>query len=45
VIAYLIKKKKMTYPEAIQFVKERRKAINPNSGFRNQLEAYDKNSI
>lgn len=37
--------KDMSYPQAFQYVKERRKAINPNSGFRNQLEAYDKNLI
>lgn len=37
VIAYLMKKRDMLYPDALRYVKERRKVISPNSGFKKQL--------
>jgi protein-tyrosine phosphatase len=37
VIAYLIKKKEMLYPDALKYVKERRRVICPNGGFKKQL--------
>ncbi|CAD8164279.1 unnamed protein product [Paramecium octaurelia] len=40
VIAYLIEKKKMTYYQALNFVKSKRPQINPNKGFTNQLMSY-----
>eukprot|EP01059_Diplonema_ambulator_P010889 TRINITY_DN2090_c0_g1_i1.p1 TRINITY_DN2090_c0_g1~~TRINITY_DN2090_c0_g1_i1.p1 ORF type:complete len:433 (+),score=123.39 TRINITY_DN2090_c0_g1_i1:55-1353(+) len=42
VCAYLMKKHKMTFKEAITFVKKARPNANPNQGFRNQLMAYEK---
>lgn len=44
VIAYLIYREKMTYEQAKAFVKERRRCINPNSGFESQLIKYQKKS-
>lgn len=37
IIAYLINKKEMLFPDAYKYVKERRKVIRPNSGFEKQL--------
>lgn len=42
VIAYLMNRKDMLFPDAIRFVKERRSVIRPNSGFSQQLEKYGK---
>ena len=42
VIAYLMYKKGMKYEEAYAYVKERRKIIHPNSGFKRQLMNYEK---
>ena len=43
VIAYIMKKNKMSHLEAHQFVKEKRTGIYPNSGFLKQLENYKPN--
>ena len=40
VLAYLMRKNKMVYEEAFQFVKLKRSVINPNSGFINQLKHF-----
>ncbi|CAD8154271.1 unnamed protein product [Paramecium octaurelia] len=40
VISYLIEKKKMSYNQALSFVKSKRPQINPNKGFSNQLQAF-----
>lgn len=42
VAAYLMKKEQIGWKEALQKIKERRKAVNPNSGFLHQLEKYEK---
>lgn len=42
VIAYLMKKNKLTYQEAYSFVRKRRSVICPNSGFVRQLKNYEK---
>ena len=42
VIAYLMYKNKMKYEEAYDFVRDKRKVINPNSGFREQLKKLEK---
>ena len=42
VIAYLMYKNKMKYTEAFDFVKSKRKVINPNSGFQEQLKHFEK---
>jgi dual specificity protein phosphatase 1 len=39
-IAYLMKKKGMTFDEAYRFIKDRRKNIFPNSNFKNQLRTF-----
>lgn len=44
VIAYLMTRKDMFYPEAVKYVKDRRKVINPNSGFKRQLYDYGKSA-
>jgi len=41
VIAYLMKTMKMTVDDAINLVKSRRKMIEPNSGFVDQLKEYE----
>jgi protein-tyrosine phosphatase len=38
VISYLIKKNKMDFQEAYDFVKSKRPCINPNNGFIEQLK-------
>ncbi|XP_072034982.1 LOW QUALITY PROTEIN: uncharacterized protein [Amphiura filiformis] len=40
VIAFLMKENRWTLEEALKFVKDKRKVINPNRGFRRQLEEY-----
>ena len=42
VIAYLMYKNKMKYDEAYDFVKGKRKVINPNTGFQQQLKKFEK---
>jgi methionine synthase II (cobalamin-independent) len=37
-------RKDMFYPEAVKYVKDRRKVINPNSGFKRQLYDYGKSA-
>ena len=40
VIAYLIKYQKMSYEDAYKLVKEKRNIIEPNDGFKKQLQKY-----
>jgi protein-tyrosine phosphatase len=40
-IAYLMKDREMPFHKALDYVKERRRWINPNSGFRRQLIDYN----
>ena len=42
VIAYLMWKQKMEYEEAYNYVKNKRKRIGPNSGFKEQLKIFEK---
>ncbi|XP_013194466.1 uncharacterized protein LOC106138032 [Amyelois transitella] len=42
VIAYLMEKYKLTYPQAHAYVRQRRKFINPNPGFVAQLKEYER---
>ena len=42
VIGYLMYKKKMKYEEAYDFVRNKRNAISPNSGFQEQLKKFEK---
>lgn len=42
VIAYTMFTKKMSFEEAHKYVKERRSIIFPNSGFRTQLQEFEK---
>lgn len=41
IIAYLIKKKGMSFETALDYVKEKRKIVCPNDGFRKQLKDYE----
>lgn len=41
VIAYLMKEMGMDYADAYNYVKERRRIINPNSGFKRQLRQFE----
>jgi len=41
VVAYIMKTQKESLEKALQFVKERRKCIDPNPGFLTQLEAFE----
>lgn len=41
VIAYLMKERGMDYADAYNYVKERRRIINPNSGFKIQLRQFE----
>lgn len=41
VIAYVMRKEGKTLEEALEFVKGRRYAVNPNDGFRKQLKEYE----
>lgn len=41
VIAYFIKYRQMTFTEAFQLIKSRRKIIHPNDGFIKQLKTYE----
>lgn len=42
VIAYLMRKNRKKFSETFEFVKSRRKYVNPNEGFINQLKEYEK---
>eukprot|EP00483_Globobulimina_turgida_P008816 UN08834 len=42
IIAYLMKVQAMSYEDAFLFVKEKRDVINPNKGFVEQLQKYEK---
>lgn len=42
IIAYLMEKYKMTFEQAFVYVRQRRKFINPNSGFVAQLREYQR---
>uniref|UniRef100_A0A6B2LHY7 protein-tyrosine-phosphatase n=1 Tax=Arcella intermedia TaxID=1963864 RepID=A0A6B2LHY7_9EUKA len=42
VIAYMMKSRGWTYEEAYDFVKEKRRVVEPNSGFVAQLKLYQK---
>ena len=41
VIAYLMWKQNMKYEEAYNYVKDKRKRIGPNSGFKEQLKIFE----
>jgi hypothetical protein len=41
VIAYIMKEKQMPFHKAYELVKSKRKWVNPNSGFRQQLKQYN----
>ena len=41
VIAYIMWKQKMKYEDAFNFVKSKRKIINPNYGFKEQLKIFE----
>ena len=43
VASYIIRKYKKTTDEVLAFMKEKRKIINPNYGFINQLKDFEKN--
>jgi atypical dual specificity phosphatase len=45
IIAYLIKYKKLTYNEAYDFLKNQRGVIEPNPGFKKQLQIYSENIL
>ncbi|XP_045779835.1 dual specificity protein phosphatase 22-like [Maniola jurtina] len=42
IIAYIMQKYKMSFERAYSFVRQRRKFINPNSGFVSQLKEYER---
>jgi len=42
VIAYLMKKNKWKYQEALEYVRKRRNIIEPNEGFVKQLKSWEK---
>ena len=42
VIAYIIWSKKMSYEEALEFVRGKRYGVFPNAGFRDQLQLFEK---
>ncbi len=44
VCAYLIKKRKLTAKQAVEFVKSKRQQANPNSGFLTQLQVLESHS-
>jgi len=41
-IAYLMRKHMWSYKQAIEYVSERRRIIDPNEGFKKQLQRYEK---
>jgi len=41
VIAYVMVKQQMTFKEALEFTQNRRYCINPNDGFKQQLQEYE----
>jgi protein-tyrosine phosphatase len=45
VIAYLIRKRKMTLEQALQFVRSKRSIIRPNVGFMEQLKAFEEEQL
>ena len=45
VIAYIMWNKKMSFKEAFEYVKSKRKTILPNPGFTEQLELFEKELI
>lgn len=42
VIAYIMKSRSISYREAYQLVSDKRRCIEPNDGFANQLQLYEK---
>ena len=42
VIAYIMRNKKMSFKEALEFVKSKRSVISPNPGFKDQLQLFEK---
>ena len=42
VIAYIMRNKKMSFKEALEFVKNKRSVISPNPGFKDQLQLFEK---
>ena len=42
ILAYMIKKYNYTYDDALKFIKDKKKSINPNDGFMRQLKKYEK---
>ncbi|KAJ0980964.1 hypothetical protein J5N97_009219 [Dioscorea zingiberensis] len=42
VLAYLMKKHRMSLSQALKFVRSKRPRISPNQGFRKQLEMFEK---
>lgn len=40
-IAYFMREKKIAFINSFDFVKSKRKWINPNSGFRQELTLYE----
>ena len=45
VIAYIMFIKKMSYKDALEFVRNKRFVVYPNPGFRDQLELFEKELI
>ena len=43
VISYLMKKNKISLDKALQFVKQKRPVVDPNSGFVKQLQSFEDN--
>ncbi len=39
-IGYIMKKKQLSYAEALEFVKSKREMVLPNPGFVSQLKKY-----
>ena len=45
VLAFLIRKRKLTFEDAFKLLKEKRSKIDPNAGFIKQLEEYSKRTF
>ena len=45
IIAYLMKIKGMTFEQALQFTKDKRRIISPNPGFIKQLKLWKQNDF
>ena len=43
VISYLMKSRNMKLNETLEYVKNRREVVDPNSGFKEQLKEFEKN--